>query len=759
MIMEQRWERMHKKIHSGILLTLLLTGMVVLAFNIQYAIASVGFIDSGQNLGDSYTRSVILGDIDEDGDLDLVAGNSHGQPDKVFLNDGSGIFSDSGQNLGSSGTYGVSVGDVDNDEDLDLIVANYAYPNQVYLNDGQGVFVDSGQLLGGSSYSTFSIALGDIDEDGDLDFVAGNTGGGGAGHENKVYVNNGAGIFVDSGQSLGSSSTKSIALADIDSDSDLDLVEGNDNYQANKVYLNDGTGTFADSGQNLGTSMTESIALGDLDSDGDLDLVAGNAEYGLNANKIYINQCMSPFPVIYIRPDGSIDPPTAPIRRDGDLYILTDNITSDGIVIERNNMTLDGATYMVRGSGSGVGFLLSGINNVTIRNADVRDFGYGIYISSSSFNMVLGNDITENDWDGIGIYGPSNNNTISGNNIAGNDWNGVWLYGQSSNNNTISGNNMTRNSRDGILISRSSDNDILTNNITENGGDGIELYESSNNNISRNHIANNTYGHGIKAIRSSDNNDISGNNISNNREGIAVTGSSDTVSGNNIMANNQDGMCFYGSHSSIFGNNVSNNANGIHLYGASNNNISNNHVANHNYGILTTHSSTDNLICHNNFVNNSYQAYSYATTNFWDDGYPSGGNYWSNYEERYPEAQELDGSGIWDTPYVIDENNQDNYPLMEPWAPAPPIPTTIDELKTEIEELGVDGEIDNQGIVTSLLAKLDAAQKLIDDGKTDQAKSLLNAFINEVHAQSGKHITPEAAELLIESAEHILSNL
>ena len=48
----------------------------------------------------------------------------------------------------------------------------------------------------------------------------------------------------------------------------------------------------------------------------------------------------------------------------------------------------------------------------------------------------------------------------------------------------------------------------------------------------------------------------------------------------------------------------------------------------------------------------------------WDDGYPSGGNYWSDYEDKYPNAAELDGSKIWDTPYVISENDQDNYPLV-----------------------------------------------------------------------------------------------
>lgn len=49
--------------------------------------------------------------------------------------------------------------------------------------------------------------------------------------------------------------------------------------------------------------------------------------------------------------------------------------------------------------------------------------------------------------------------------------------------------------------------------------------------------------------------------------------------------------------------------------------------------------------------------------------YPSGGNYWSDYEARFPDADELDDSGIRDTLYVIDEDNQDNYPLIDPWSP------------------------------------------------------------------------------------------
>jgi parallel beta-helix repeat protein len=84
-----------------------------------------------------------------------------------------------------------------------------------------------------------------------------------------------------------------------------------------------------------------------------------------------------------------------------------------------------------------------------------------------------------------------------------------------------------------------------------------------------------------------------------------------------------------------------------------------------NVAINLTESSTGNVIYHNNFDGNVYQAIvSMPEQNIWDDGYPSGGNYWSDYKTRYPNAKEIDASGIWDTQYVIDANNIDHYPLM-----------------------------------------------------------------------------------------------
>jgi parallel beta-helix repeat protein len=97
---------------------------------------------------------------------------------------------------------------------------------------------------------------------------------------------------------------------------------------------------------------------------------------------------------IYIRADGSIDPPTAPIRREDDLYTFTGDIY-DQIVVQRNNIIIDGNRYTVQGSG-GTGVLLSGMNNVTIKYANIKDFDEGIMLDFSSGNIISGNNITAN---------------------------------------------------------------------------------------------------------------------------------------------------------------------------------------------------------------------------------------------------------------------------------------------------------------------------------------------------------------------------
>jgi len=158
------------------------------------------------------------------------------------------------------------------------------------------------------------------------------------------------------------------------------------------------------------------------------------------------------------------------------------------------------------------------------------------------------------------------------------------------------------------------------------------------------------------------NSTITKNNITNNGNGIWLEqSSSNTISVNNITANNDFGICisWHSHNNTISGNNI---------------------TANKWYGIELV-ASSNNSIYHNNFVDNSEQVYSVGSTNFWDDGYPSGGNYWSDYTDvdLYSGTNQdvLGSDGIWDQSYTIDANNQDRYPLVEPWTP-PAIKATVD---------------------------------------------------------------------------------
>lgn len=246
------------------------------------------FADNGQALGSAATTSVALGDVDGDGDLDLVAGNN-GAGNTVWINQGGaqagiqGNFSDSTQALGTAATTSVALGDVDGDGDLDLVAGNDGQSNAIWINQGgiqagiMGSFSNSGQFLG--TANTTAIALADVDSDNDLDIVAGNNGQG-----NTIWTNN-AGIFTDSMQSLGTAATTSVALGDVNGDGNIDLVCANSGA-ANTVWLNDGSGTFSDSGHALGTGDSRSVFLADVDNDADLDIASGN--YAVS-NRVYIN--------------------------------------------------------------------------------------------------------------------------------------------------------------------------------------------------------------------------------------------------------------------------------------------------------------------------------------------------------------------------------------------------------------------------------------------------------------------------------------
>jgi parallel beta-helix repeat protein len=395
-----------------------------------------------------------------------------------------------------------------------------------------------------------------------------------------------------------------------------------------------------------------------------------------------------------------------------------------------NNVTIKDTTI----TNSGWGIDLNVSYNDTLSDNNITANGnYGIGLWWSSGDVLSGNDITANGGDGIFVIG-SVNNTLSGNNVTAN-YHGIYL--QSSSGNVLSGNVMASNTYNfGVFGDVLSDfvNHVDTSNLVDGkpvyylmnqsnivispqtyprgvgylgllnctnvtvqgmtltkNGQGLLLVNTTDSKITDNNVTANRI-EGI-ALYSSSYCTVSGSNITNNgEEGVYLIASSNcSVSGNNIT-NNDDGICLDSSSgdNTLSGNNVTANHYGIDLYSSSGNVLSGNNITANTYDGIDLYSSSGNTFYHNNFVNNTQQVESDGSPNTWDNGYPSGGNYWSDYLTRYPNATEIDHTGIGDTAYEIDTNNTDHYPLMIQYETTPP---TITILSPENKTYSVNASI------------------------------------------------------------------
>jgi parallel beta-helix repeat protein len=390
-----------------------------------------------------------------------------------------------------------------------------------------------------------------------------------------------------------------------------------------------------------------------------------------------------------------------------------------------SNNSVSGNNIMTN-SQNGIYFDRCGPDNTVSGNNITANILGGVWLDYSSDNTVSGNNITNDDYAGI-YLSYSNNNEVFGDNIANNDVFGISLESSSYNNisdnlftydgldiwdsysNVVQGN--TVNGKPLIYLENVSSlnvddagqvilvncNNILLENLNLSyTTEGLELWGTNNSEIVNCTVANDYTG---ILLWYSSHNSIRGNNISDCMDGIDLLSSScDNVSGNNVTANDYEGIYLSdSSNNSISRNNITANRDcGIALFSSSNDTISENVIhgggywstgvllsetdnsiisgnsiaENNGYGVWLD-SSHDNVFYHNNFVNNTSQVHSINSENVWDNGYPSGGNYWSDYtgtDSFKGPYQNITGSdGIGDTPYVIDSFNRDNCPLINPW--------------------------------------------------------------------------------------------
>jgi parallel beta-helix repeat protein len=187
----------------------------------------------------------------------------------------------------------------------------------------------------------------------------------------------------------------------------------------------------------------------------------------------------------------------------------------------------------------------------------------------------------------------------------------------------------------------------ITDNNLESNGYGIELNWAQGAILTRNTIGNSSY-----AI------------VANNCSNISIQ--------TNLITSNSDGIDLVNSTNiDILGNTIHYNAYGLYMAGSNNNSVCDNLFdSNQVYGILNGGQSANNSIFHNNFVSNIYDASISDSGNFWDNGYPSGGNYWSKYIDfdlfEGVSQNETGSDGIWDHPYNL-TGGIDHYPFKGPF--------------------------------------------------------------------------------------------